>query len=74
MAVATVTTGCVTQAIDVASATQRHQLGLVVSLSDGGEALYVQANESLDPYSCPQVVRRLQSAPPTPRGKSAGPS
>lgn len=44
------TTGFVTQPLGTASTTQRHQLELCGSLDDGGEAIYVLADESIDPY------------------------
>lgn len=47
---AKITAGIATQALTQMSATQRHQLELCVSLDDGGEAMYVQFDESIDPY------------------------
>lgn len=46
-----ITTGIVTQSLNQGDRQeQRHQLGLVVNTDDGGEAIYVQANESIDPF------------------------
>lgn len=46
-----ITTGIVTQAFSAVSDTQRHQLGLVVSLDDGGEAIYVNAVSEISQYA-----------------------
>lgn len=46
-----ITTGIVTQKLTDTSATPRHQKGLVVSLDDGGEAIYVQAASEISQYA-----------------------
>lgn len=40
----------VMQPLDTAWTSARHQIGLVAGLNDGGDAIYVVAGESIDPY------------------------
>lgn len=51
MSASLITTGIVTQKFTDTSAVARHQVGLVVSLDDGGEAMYVQALSEISQYA-----------------------
>lgn len=45
------TQSIVTQALDSVSDVKRHQVGLVVNLDDGGEAIYVQALSEISAFA-----------------------